>query len=163
MAIWFNYKELEPHEPNPPSRLKPKVKIKGRPKKPEQPHIKADAEKKPYFSRTDLIRRVAQITGIRMPTCRLFVNAALAAILSEVELGHDVDIPGVGRFMFEDVEPIRYKHKGLWYIRPLHKRLVFSVYPGMEIALKRNTRIVDWSDSCDPRLNKIFTYWDAKS
>ena len=164
MAIWFNYKELEPHEPNPPGHLKPKPpKRKGRPRNPEPPHIKADKEKKPYFNRNDLIKRVAQITGVRMPTCRLFVNATLAAIMSEVELGHDVEIPGIGRFMFEDVEPIRYKYQGLWYIRPLHKRLVFSVCPTMDTALRRNTRQVDWTDSCDPRLSRIFTYFDAQS
>ena len=162
--MWFNYKELAPDEPNPPSHLKPKPpKAKGRPKRKEPPHIKADQEKKPYFSRNDLIKRVAQITGVRMPTCRLFVNATLAAILSEVELGHDVEIPGIGRIMFEDVEPNRYKYQGLWYIRPLYKKLVFSVYPTMDFALRRNTRKIDPEDPLDPRLSKIFTYLDARS
>ncbi len=162
MAIWFNYKELEPHEPNPPARLKPKAKKKrGRVKKPEPPHLQAIKDKKPVFNRTNMIKRVAQITGVRQPTCRLFVNAMFAAMISEIELGHDLEIPGVGRFMFEDVEPIRYKHDGLWYIRPFHKRLVFSVYETMDNALRRNTRQVDWTDSCDPRLSRIFTYWDA--
>lgn len=164
-SLWYDYKALGPKEKAPKWNLKPKPPKRkaGRPPKPEKPCLIAQRENRPYFKRADFIDRLRAITGESRHNCRFMFDAVMAVLISEIELGHEVELPHIGRFTYREKPKNRYYYypTGEYYISPVHKILEFSEYNAMTYAIKRNTRKIDWTDHCDPRLPKIFTYTDC--
>lgn len=161
---WFDYRSLGPKDKSPPNYKRPKKRKRvGRPAKQEKPHVIAKAEGQHFFGREEMAKRVAAILEEPLWKCRGAVNAVYATILAELELGHCVEIPKVGVFMFEQVLKRRYYARQFkeYYIRPRYKKMIFSTEEEFDIVVAKNTRDLDLNDHTDPRLKRYFCYKDV--
>lgn len=131
----------------------------GRSPNPPPLHVQASRAGKKAFDRFSMIERQHLVTKEPKYRCRLHVNALLAILLSELELGHDVLLPGIGRFMFEKIKKRKYKcWDGNVYVKPEHSRLIFSASRRIDLALRRNTRVIDPNDPQNPQEQKVHLY-----
>jgi nucleoid DNA-binding protein len=87
-----------------------------------------------------IVKELAKNTDIPYVQASFIYDVVWSLILKELKAGHDVMLPGVGRFQFI---PSRKDQKSnlTGQIIPEHKRLRFNVNVSLGLFIRTNTRV----------------------